>query len=208
MSTTLKLRSDVSKYGIEFNEKQSKPGVGDMSFGYDPEFESVANRVAKLVTTMLDEDHHISTMISGWRHGYSASAVARYVLGTKTLLHPIVFFGCNGYREMALTQIRREMHIAGWHWGRGYNYCPSYDELTTPPALVQRDINKRLASVRKLAIADNNNLCNTVPYLVFNDPIENAGVVRHDGEVEPITEFIAAVKVEMDKYIGLVFERV
>lgn len=208
MSTTLKLRPDVNKYGVEFNERQATPGMGDMSFGYDPEFNNTAERVAKLITTMLAEDHHISTMISGWRHGYSASAVARYVLGTKTLLHSIVFVGCNWYQEIALTQIRREMHISGWRWGRGYNYCPSYDELTMPPAVVQLGINKRLASIRKLAMANNENLCNTLPYLLFNDPIKNAGAVHNDDEVEPITEFIADVKAEMDKYISLVFDRV
>lgn len=199
------LRKDIDKFSDKYKARQAEAGMGDMSIGYLPEFDYVVRLVVEDLVRLFEHKPCTSDMISGWRHGYSAAAVARFILSAKVLQHSEIFLGCNQYQEWALDQLRKVMCLNSWGWGMGYHYCPSVDELSLPPAVVQADINRRLVAIRKLSIEG---AVIRDPYYIFNDPIPNAGVVKHETEVEVITEFLHQVRHEMELLVSLAFDRV
>lgn len=199
------LREDIDKFSDKYKERQAEAGMGDMSVGYLPEFDYVARLVIKGLVRLFEHKPCTSDMIAGWRHGYSAAAVARFILSAKVLAHNEIFVGCNQYQGWALDQLRTVMGLNSWGWGVGYHYCPSVDELSLPPAVVQADINRRLALIRKLSIKS---ALIQDAFYIFNDPIPNASVVKHETEVEVITEFLHQVRHEMELLVSLAFDRV
>lgn len=198
------LRKDIDKFSDEYKKQQATEGMGDMSVGYLPEFNCVVDTVIEDLTRLFEHKPCTSDMISGWRHGYSAAAVARFILSERVMQRSEIFLGCNQYQEWALDQLRAVMRLNSWGWGMGYHYCPSVDELALPPAVVQADINRRLAEIRKLSIKS---ALIQDAFYIFNDPIPNASVVKHETEVEVITEFLHQVRHEMELLVSLAFNR-
>lgn len=199
------LRTDIDKFSDKYKARQAEEGMGDLSVGYLPEFNCVVSSVIRDLVRLFEHKPCTSDMIAGWRHGYSADAVARFILSTKVLARNELFVGCNQYQEWALDQLRTVMRLNSWGWGMGYHYCPSVDELSMPPATVQADINRRLAAIRKLSIKS---ALIQDAFYIFNDPIPNASVVKHETEVEPITEFLHQVRHEMELLVSLAFDRI
>lgn len=165
--------------------------------------ESAINNLARL----FRYNRYAKDIIAGWRYGYKPEAVARYILNRATN-YCNLSFGMNGYQEHAVKLLRNLLKVDGDGWGVDYGYTPSLDELDTPAAVVQADINKRLAGIRKLAVENNENLCNTIPYLLFNDPIENAGVIHHENEAPVVVAFTEAVFDSVRQQISHVFTEV
>lgn len=198
------LRKDFNKFGPEYILKDADEDdqVGDISELYLAAFNDVVRRSISTLEELFKHRKCTADIISGWRHGYSAEAVGRYIIAQRVLRDDIPYVEGKDHFQWSLNQILLTMKLKGYGWGWGYNYCPSIDELSSPPAVVQADINRRLANIRKLSVRG----LTQDPYYIFNDPIPNAGAIHHETEIEPVTEFIDQVNAAMKNIIGLAFD--
>lgn len=168
----------------------------------------IKNTIGDLVAIVKDNRYAID-IIAGWRHGYAPDAVARYIL-IKAITddHYALRHFHNEYTAHAEVVLRELLNLSSNGWGDGYGYTPSVVELTKPAAVVQGEINTRLAIIRKLINSENSSGFAIEPERLFNEPIENAGSIKHQCEVPVVTAFTEKVFVEVRKLAAPVFVEV
>lgn len=126
-------------------------------------------------------NHDIKTVITGWRRGYSATAVADYLI-----MHRINKLLDADQPGQSAHELFREMSVLmGYNrevptWGDDYKYAPALEELDRDPLEIQQEINERAQ-----AAADGS----------YGEPIKfgvyqnNAGMVRCDKDVTEVAAF-------------------
>lgn len=166
----------------------------------------VANAVTNL-TALFRDNYYAKDIIAGWRYGYAPAAVARYIL-ERAVETSAVQYAQNMYQARAITVLRQLLRVNEKGWGALYDYTPSVAELSTPAAIVQADINKRLAANRTLAVAHAEEVNGIIPRYRFNETIDNPGIIKHDSEVAVVLAFTSEVFVETRKLIHQVFDEI
>jgi hypothetical protein len=173
---------------------------------YNRHAKALIKSVIKGLTAIIKENCYAADIIAGWRHGYAADAVARYiVIKMITNDHDGLRHFHNQYSAQAEVVLRQLLNLETKGWGAGYGYTPSVAELVRPAPVVQGEINARLAIIRKLINAENNSGFAIEPQRLFNEPIENAGSIKHQCEVPVVSTFTENVFAEVRKLVTPVF---
>lgn len=176
---------------------------GDLDY---PRYEkSVIKNVVAGLTRLLKDNRYAKDIIAGWRHGYAPDAVARYLVGQVTAITSTDVIHMNEYQRHAVKGLRELLSVNNLGWGTDYGYTPSISELSRPAAIVQVEINERLDLIRKLINDNNTDLLYVEPKRFFNDPIKNAGAIKHSCEVSVVGVFTEAVFSEVRKLLKPVF---
>lgn len=178
----------------------------------DPDYARYAKALIKNtirdLAAIVKGNRYAIDIIAGWRHGYAPDAVARYILIKAITDDYALRHFYNEYTAHAETVLRELLNLSDNGWGDGYGYTPSVAELTKPAAVVQGEINTRLAIIRKLINSENNSGFAIEPERLFNEPIANAGSIKHQCEVPVVTAFTEKVFVEVRKLAAPAFVEV
>lgn len=182
----------------------------DEKYDGDPDYNRHARALIKStimgLTAIIKENRYAIDIIAGWRHGYAADAVARYiVIKMITNDHDGLRHFHNRYSAHAEIVLRKLLNLDTNGWGAGYGYTPSVAELVRPAPVVQGEINARLGIIRKLINAENASGFAVEPQRLFNEPIENAGSIKHQCEVPVVSTFTEKVFAEVRKLVNPVF---
>ncbi|QXO10144.1 hypothetical protein pEaSNUABM37_00183 [Erwinia phage pEa_SNUABM_37] len=164
---------------------------------------STIKSAVKCLSALLDDNYYVEDIIAGWRHGFAPDAVARYLVGKSTSIDRDLFL--NEYQIHAAHVLRTMLTVGYDGWGHSYGYTPSLKELQTPAPVVQASINTRLAMIKKLIDSNQPGLLYAEPKRLFNEPIENAGIIKNDCEVPVVLDFTDRVHAEVRKFISPVF---
>ena len=184
-------------------ELRTEKYAGDLDY---PRYEkSVIENVVAGLTRLLKDNRYAKDIIAGWRHGYAPDAVARYLVGQVTAITSADVIHMNEYQRHAVKGLRELLSVNNLGWGTDYGYTPSISELSRPAAIVQVEINERLDFIRKLINDNSTDLLYVEPWRFFNDPIENAGAIKHSCEVSVVGVFTEAVFSEVRKLLKPVF---
>jgi len=152
---------------------------------YDACETAVFNRFDKVTENI---NLNIKCVIGAWRRGYSSAAAADYLF-IRPLDDYTISQEYNVNTEATKAILKAMCDKMGYlesHWGVGYDYQPSLEEMHQDPLQVQSDINTRAVKFAKLTNSDQ--------FPLFGTYTNNCGALRRDIELASIREFIANVK--------------
>lgn len=133
-------------------------------------------------------NHNVKAIIAGWRRGYSADAVADWIVWFAYDVNKVVGNSASTLETTLTDQIFDIMGYRDEGWGGQYAYHPALNESNQDPLNVQRDINNRAAAVSKLTGDE------VITFGVYQN---GTGALRRDKEFDAVSEFRAQVKVAL-----------